>query len=260
MHSRIGTSVARFAALARVGNVYVNRNIVGAVVGVQPFGGHGRSGTGPKAGGPLYVPRLARGAGSPPLDFARSPRPSEAFADLFDWLESASDSLPAEARRELLAAGRTYAAETLLGGELALPGPTGEDNRLHFIPVGTVLCVAGHADALLHQMLAAFAGGNQVRVARDAMSARLLASLPATAARCVTHGDDARTCAAVLLDGPDALARQWLKRLATLDPAPELLRQRPRYALARLVRERCVSINTAAAGGNAALFALGGGA
>ena len=42
-----------------VGNVYVNRNMIGAVVGVQPFGGHGLSGTGPKAGGPHYLTRFA---------------------------------------------------------------------------------------------------------------------------------------------------------------------------------------------------------
>ena len=53
---------------SRAGNIYVNRNIVGAVVGVQPFGGEGLSGTGPKAGGPLYLRRLlaarrARAAG-----------------------------------------------------------------------------------------------------------------------------------------------------------------------------------------------------
>ena len=41
-----------------VGNIYINRNMVGAVVGVQPFGGHGKSGTGPKAGGPEYLKRL----------------------------------------------------------------------------------------------------------------------------------------------------------------------------------------------------------
>ena len=44
---------------ARVGNLYVNRNMIGAVVGVQPFGGEGLSGTGPKAGGPHYLPRFA---------------------------------------------------------------------------------------------------------------------------------------------------------------------------------------------------------
>ena len=49
----------RIAARARVGNLYVNRNMIGAVVGVQPFGGEGLSGTGPKAGGPHYLPRFA---------------------------------------------------------------------------------------------------------------------------------------------------------------------------------------------------------
>ena len=44
---------------ARAGNIYVNRNMIGAVVGVQPFGGEGLSGTGPKAGGPHYLPRFA---------------------------------------------------------------------------------------------------------------------------------------------------------------------------------------------------------
>jgi RHH-type proline utilization regulon transcriptional repressor/proline dehydrogenase/delta 1-pyrroline-5-carboxylate dehydrogenase len=59
VHSRIDGFARRIAARARVGNVYVNRNIIGAVVGVQPFGGCGLSGTGPKAGGPHYLHRFA---------------------------------------------------------------------------------------------------------------------------------------------------------------------------------------------------------
>ena len=58
VHTRIDETVAAVVRSARAGNVYVNRNIVGAVVGVQPFGGEGLSGTGPKAGGPLYLLRL----------------------------------------------------------------------------------------------------------------------------------------------------------------------------------------------------------
>src|SRR5690606_29274490 len=58
VHTRIDTVAERIAARARVGNVYVNRNMIGAVVGVQPFGGMGLSGTGPKAGGPHYLPRF----------------------------------------------------------------------------------------------------------------------------------------------------------------------------------------------------------
>jgi len=59
VHSRIDATVDRIAARARVGNLYVNRNMIGAVVGVQPFGGEGLSGTGPKAGGPHYLLRFA---------------------------------------------------------------------------------------------------------------------------------------------------------------------------------------------------------
>ena len=59
VHTRIDAVAERIAARARVGNVYVNRNMIGAVVGVQPFGGMGLSGTGPKAGGPHYLHRFA---------------------------------------------------------------------------------------------------------------------------------------------------------------------------------------------------------
>jgi RHH-type transcriptional regulator, proline utilization regulon repressor / proline dehydrogenase / delta 1-pyrroline-5-carboxylate dehydrogenase len=59
IHSRIEHTVERIIARLATGNVYVNRNMIGAVVGTQPFGGSGRSGTGPKAGGPNYLPRFA---------------------------------------------------------------------------------------------------------------------------------------------------------------------------------------------------------
>jgi RHH-type proline utilization regulon transcriptional repressor/proline dehydrogenase/delta 1-pyrroline-5-carboxylate dehydrogenase len=58
LHSRLADAAARVAALAHVGNLYVNRSMIGAVVGVQPFGGEGLSGTGPKAGGPHYLARF----------------------------------------------------------------------------------------------------------------------------------------------------------------------------------------------------------
>jgi len=59
IHSRIGSAANAVRAVAKVGNLYVNRSMIGAVVGVQPFGGEGHSGTGPKAGGPHYLPRFA---------------------------------------------------------------------------------------------------------------------------------------------------------------------------------------------------------
>ncbi len=59
IHSRIDDTVEGIIDAVQVGNIYVNRNMIGAVVGVQPFGGHGLSGTGPKAGGPHYLARFA---------------------------------------------------------------------------------------------------------------------------------------------------------------------------------------------------------
>ncbi len=59
VHSRIDTTIRMISERLQVGNVYVNRNMIGAVVGVQPFGGFGLSGTGPKAGGPHYLARFA---------------------------------------------------------------------------------------------------------------------------------------------------------------------------------------------------------
>ncbi len=59
IHSRSESAAAYIERRVKVGNTYINRNQVGAVVGVQPFGGRGLSGTGPKAGGPNYLPRFA---------------------------------------------------------------------------------------------------------------------------------------------------------------------------------------------------------
>ena len=59
IHTRIDANAARIAERLSTGNIYVNRNMIGAVVGVQPFGGSGLSGTGPKAGGPDYLRRFA---------------------------------------------------------------------------------------------------------------------------------------------------------------------------------------------------------
>jgi RHH-type proline utilization regulon transcriptional repressor/proline dehydrogenase/delta 1-pyrroline-5-carboxylate dehydrogenase len=67
VHSRIDSMTEVVADTLGAGNVYVNRNMIGAVVGVQPFGGSGLSGTGPKAGGPHYLPRFAGVTSRDPL-------------------------------------------------------------------------------------------------------------------------------------------------------------------------------------------------
>ncbi len=75
LHTRIDETIARVTGRIGAGNIYVNRNIIGAVVGVQPFGGSGLSGTGPKAGGPLYLTRLMTQAPAPTLENSTLPGP-----------------------------------------------------------------------------------------------------------------------------------------------------------------------------------------
>jgi RHH-type proline utilization regulon transcriptional repressor/proline dehydrogenase/delta 1-pyrroline-5-carboxylate dehydrogenase len=60
IHSRIGATINQILARRLAGNCYVNRNMIGAVVGTQPFGGFNLSGTGPKVGGPHYLARFCR--------------------------------------------------------------------------------------------------------------------------------------------------------------------------------------------------------
>jgi RHH-type proline utilization regulon transcriptional repressor/proline dehydrogenase/delta 1-pyrroline-5-carboxylate dehydrogenase len=187
VHSRIDETIGRAIGLSAAGNQYVNRTIIGAVVGVQPFGGHGLSGTGPKAGGPLYVRRL----------LAHRP------------------SVTVEA----------------LARELA--GPVGERNSYALRPKGTVLCVA-HDPAELQAQLAA---------------------VNATGSRAVMDLDDPHISAALFAGSRDelmALSRQLAERDGPIVPvhvAP--------YPLEFLFDEVSVSVNTAAAGGNASLMTIG---
>ncbi|CAM5544238.1 1-pyrroline-5-carboxylate dehydrogenase [Eoetvoesiella caeni] len=104
LHSRIDATIAKGIDLAKAGNVYVNRGIVGAVVGVQPFGGEGLSGTGPKAGGPLYALRLlsrkpAEAAASALEAPGLATRPSWRGMPGGRWPENCETGRPAKAIR-----------------------------------------------------------------------------------------------------------------------------------------------------------------
>jgi RHH-type proline utilization regulon transcriptional repressor/proline dehydrogenase/delta 1-pyrroline-5-carboxylate dehydrogenase len=184
VHSRIDETIDRATAASHAGNQYVNRNMIGAVVGVQPFGGHGLSGTGPKAGGPLYIHRLL------------SQRPSIDVAE----------------------------------GELV--GPVGERNSYALRPKGAILCIAADAAELSVQQELVRSTGNRVTSA------------------------EAEDIAAVLFSGGESdlleLARRMSERPGRIVPvhvAP--------YPSALLFDEVSLSVNTAAAGGNASLMAIG---
>jgi RHH-type transcriptional regulator, proline utilization regulon repressor / proline dehydrogenase / delta 1-pyrroline-5-carboxylate dehydrogenase len=102
LHTRIDGRVDQMCDLIRAGNIYINRNQIGAVVGVQPFGGEGLSGTGPKAGGPLYVRRLAQ----LPPDAALAPGTTQ-----LEGPTGESNSYTIAARRSVLCLGPDTASQ-----------------------------------------------------------------------------------------------------------------------------------------------------
>ncbi|MDX9884715.1 trifunctional transcriptional regulator/proline dehydrogenase/L-glutamate gamma-semialdehyde dehydrogenase [Thauera sp.] len=269
VHTRIDETVERVAARAHVGNLYVNRNIIGAAVGVQPFGGEGLSGTGPKAGGPLYLHRLlARTPGPMLADGAVAvaesdeTRAADAALDAFlAWLDGAGRSLVEGDEIAVLRDRADACRARRLGGlRLALPGPTGEDDSLRFTARGTIAGVADSAAGVLHQVMAALASGNRLVLADSPAAIKVQAALP-EALRARVAVDSAwldKALGAVLFDGSDAEADALRVRVAARSgPVLQLLQPCPDYDLSRLVHERTLSINTAAAGGNASLMAMG---
>jgi RHH-type proline utilization regulon transcriptional repressor/proline dehydrogenase/delta 1-pyrroline-5-carboxylate dehydrogenase len=251
VHSRIDETIDFITSRAHVGNIYVNRNIVGAVVGVQPFGGEGKSGTGPKAGGPLYLKRLQKGA--QPL--LRRERTSNAALDaLLDWARG-------HGHPQLATLAEQYMRTTLSGAALELPGPTGERNHLSFSKRGVVLCAAVTVDGLLNQLAAALSTGNRALVLARVQGS-VLASLPSAVKERIRFIGDNE------LEGSEfqvAMVEAGLKgelqaKLAGRQGAIIGIvdtTEQGEIPTWRLVAERAVCVNTTAAGGNASLMTLG---
>ncbi|MGV8804686.1 MAG: trifunctional transcriptional regulator/proline dehydrogenase/L-glutamate gamma-semialdehyde dehydrogenase [Polaromonas sp.] len=294
VHSRIDETIAQVTQRVQAGNIYVNRNVIGAVVGVQPFGGMGLSGTGPKAGGPLYLYRLlqpgAQGnlalAALPAMPVSPGAAPAAATAEPLQALAQLGEALrsPAFAAldgwRASGAAARAQAAcdayrtaASVLAPSYLLPGPTGESNRYRLLPRGAVWALPQTALGLVNQVAAALASGNACWLQTPAPGSAValaLAALPAELREQVQlrPADDLVTQAslsALLFEGDgDALAA-LLPRLAGRSGAlvrvenltPAQLADGATYDLSALVHEQSISTNTAAAGGNAQLMTLG---
>ena len=149
--------------------------MIGAVVGVQPFGGEGKSGTGPKAGGPLYLHRLLRQAPLCSGGYRRRAGEGERYAGalqaLAEWAQQNSRGALAELCME-------YADRTPLVHSIPLQGPTGRVIRSSSPHAAKLLCVANDEAALLRQIAAVLATGNRVVLAGGSWTARLLDTLP----------------------------------------------------------------------------------
>jgi RHH-type proline utilization regulon transcriptional repressor/proline dehydrogenase/delta 1-pyrroline-5-carboxylate dehydrogenase len=220
LHTRIDDRVQHVVERLNVGNLYVNRNQIGAVVGSQPFGGEGLSGTGPKAGGPAYLQRFCR---EELVHFDTGDRDDADIAQL---------------RRDLAAlkpGRKPVDSETL-------PGPTGELNRLSSYARAPFLCLGPGADAASRQLAQVQAAGGLGVMVPDRVDITGISGI-----------------GGVIWWGDDNEARALNKALAARDGAilpllrgvvsPDHVRQ-----------ERHLCVDTTAAGGNAGLLAQVAGA
>ncbi|MHA7971588.1 trifunctional transcriptional regulator/proline dehydrogenase/L-glutamate gamma-semialdehyde dehydrogenase [Rhizobium sp. CAU 1783] len=260
LHTRLDETIAHVTSRIKAGNLYVNRNIIGAVVGVQPFGGRGLSGTGPKAGGPLYLGRLVQKAPVPPQQDSVHTDP--ALRDYIIWLDRQGLSSEGEAARR-------FASRSALGLERELVGPVGERNLYALHPRGRILLVPSSTTGLYRQIAAALSTGNEVVIDQGVATPANLPELPpAVAARIswTSNWDADGPFSGALVEGDREVVGAANRKIAAL-PGPlvlvqaatseELAGDPDAYCLNWLLEEVSTSVNTAAAGGNASLMTIG---
>ncbi|APX21742.1 MAG: bifunctional proline dehydrogenase/L-glutamate gamma-semialdehyde dehydrogenase PutA [Rhodobacteraceae bacterium] len=218
LQTRIDDRVQHVTERVEAGNLYVNRNQIGAIVGSQPFGGEGLSGTGPKAGGPLYCDRFRHHAHDGPVG-------NWSTRDVADRLRAALDAAGPGAGPKLT----------------ELPGPTGEANQYTTHARPPVLCLGPGSDCAAAQAEAIRAMGGVAVAAHGKIAPEDLTALEGISAA-VWWGDE-------------DTARAYRAALAKRDgPIVSLVTGTPDKGHARA--ERHVCIDTTASGGNAQL--LGG--
>ncbi|MES2097314.1 MAG: trifunctional transcriptional regulator/proline dehydrogenase/L-glutamate gamma-semialdehyde dehydrogenase [Pseudomonadota bacterium] len=251
LHTRLDETIAHVTGRVKAGNCYVNRNIVGAVVGVQPFGGCGLSGTGPKAGGPLYLRRLV----GQPLASQPGASPTDpALSDLASWLDAHNE-------RDIARLARRLGEISPLGRAQDLAGPVGERNLYTVKPRGAILLKAASRAGWFHQLAAVLATGNDALIAGDGTPAAFPPDLPASVGRRIRC--EGEIAGALIEGGPSEileLAAALANRAGAVVPihaaSSAEIGEITAYCADWLIEEVSTSINTTAAGGNASLMAL----
>lgn len=261
LHTRIDETINTVVQHAEVGNLYINRNIVGAVVGVQPFGGEGLSGTGPKAGGPLYLYRLMADCSEKTLQIpfgVKSEKVSEPlpqlalFREFFAWVKQ---QYPQQKFPNVVPLN--------VGHAFDLQGPTGETNRYMMLPRKRVLALAQSELDTIHQIMAIFAVNSQVALLQDnPFLQKFKTTLPEIIRQSiievghVEHGDFDAVLHHGTQDELQTLQTQVANRKGAIVGITHLQNSEQVIPLERLVIEHAISVNTAAAGGNASLMTM----
>ena len=252
VHSRIEGTVEHIRDRIEAGNIYVNRNIVGAVVGVQPFGGHGLSGTGPKAGGPFYLQRLVR---TPEWIAPTLSRIGQADEDALKRLETLVHKLPFDAEEKKTAAAVLGHARvrTLRKAETVLVGPTGERNSLSWRSPKRVWVHGGNLLQAFSALTELAAAGIQTVVEPNSP----LASYSADLDGLLQVNSKPENAGISHVAAIEPLSSERKQELAGRDGALiRILPSEQGLDILQVFEEISCSINTTAAGGNASLMAV----
>ncbi|HDR0997837.1 bifunctional proline dehydrogenase/L-glutamate gamma-semialdehyde dehydrogenase PutA [Pasteurella multocida] len=248
IHSRIDESINHWLEQVHAGNLYVNRNTVGAVVGVQAFGGRGLSGTGPKAGGPFYLQRLVHAK-----HWALTPLHYNTPRDLSDLAAKVRSIFTKSEQAPLLSLIDQVAQCSPLNTTFRMQGITGEENYLTFTPRSLIAIGNGPLAQQMQALIAVAAVGATAVISKYSQLAAYEKRL------------------ADYLFVAEVEECEEISQLIVLDPITA--KQKAQYAdrpgailtyveqldlalsLFPLLHEQAISINTTAAGGNASLMA-----
>lgn len=254
IHSRIDGAIEHISQRLEAGNLYVNRNIVGAVVGVQPFGGHSKSGTGPKAGGQNYLQRLTRGGHwQAPATTTAGSADEAALSQILDAVKQSD--LTADAKTRLQKIADDARKTTLRHAIERLGGPTGETNENRWHMPTTIALYGGDLEQSLAVLIPIAAAGGRAAVNSGhplaAWKNRLSGIIH------VSHGNICGKATHVIALTP--LPAEEKTALAARDGV--IIKIYPADAegnvdILPLYHENSRSTNTTAAGGNASLMAM----
>ena len=254
IHSRIDGAIEHISQRLEAGNLYVNRNIVGAVVGVQPFGGHSKSGTGPKAGGQNYLQRLSHGGHwQAPATTTAGSADEAALGQILDAVKQSDLATDAKTRLQKIADDARK--NTLRHAIERLGGPTGETNENRWHMPTTIALYGGDLEQSLAVLIPIAAAGGRAAVNSGhplaAWKNRLSGIIH------ISHGNICGKATHVIALSP--LPAEEKTALAARDGV--IIKIHPADAdgnvdILPLYHENSRSTNTTAAGGNASLMAM----
>ena len=254
IHSRIDGAIEHISQRLEAGNLYVNRNIVGAVVGVQPFGGHSKSGTGPKAGGQNYLQRLTRGGHwQAPATTTAGSADEAALSQILDAVKQSDLATDAKTRLQKIADDARK--NTLRHAIERLGGPTGETNENRWHMPTTIALYGGDLEQSLAVLIPIAAAGGRAAVNSGHPLAAWKNRLGGIIH--ISHGNICGKATHVIALSP--LPAEERTALAARDGV--IIKIQPADAdgnmdILPLYHENSRSTNTTAAGGNASLMAM----